>query len=266
MRQYTRSPRYDSDNQSTGGLLPEPATSRQDCMSAAMKRYKYLRRIFKFQQMDFEFALWQMWYLFVSPQKVYRNFHYRKQTKKQFARDDPAFLLLLSAWLTISSIAFAIVLRLGIIQLIKFLVYVVLVDCIGCGIIVATLFWFFGNKYLRRDCNDLQDIEWGYAFDVHLNAFFPQFVMIHIWQLFFYNGIINHEWFISRFIGNSFWLVGICYYVYITFLGYNCLPFLHKTNLILSSVPVLVLFYIISIISGWNVSHTVMEFYHNRVK
>jgi len=45
--------------------------------------------------MDFEFALWQMIYLFIAPQKVYRNFNYRKQTKSQFARDDPAFLVLL---------------------------------------------------------------------------------------------------------------------------------------------------------------------------
>lgn len=28
--------------------------------------------------MDFEFALWQMIYLFIAPQKVYRNFGYRK--------------------------------------------------------------------------------------------------------------------------------------------------------------------------------------------
>lgn len=30
--------------------------------------------------MDFEFALWQMIYLFIAPQKVYRNFGYRKGT------------------------------------------------------------------------------------------------------------------------------------------------------------------------------------------
>lgn len=47
-------------------------------MSAAVKRYRYLRRLFKFQQMDFEFAMWQMMYLFIAPQKVYRNFNYRK--------------------------------------------------------------------------------------------------------------------------------------------------------------------------------------------
>jgi len=48
-------------------------------MTAAAKRYKYLRRLVKFRQMDFEFAFWQMLYLFIAPQKVYRNFHYRKR-------------------------------------------------------------------------------------------------------------------------------------------------------------------------------------------
>jgi len=75
--------------------LPPPANHRRDCLSATTKSYKYLRRLLKFNQMDFEFALWQMVYLFVAPQKVYRNFNYRKQTKSQFARDDPAFLVLL---------------------------------------------------------------------------------------------------------------------------------------------------------------------------
>ncbi|RXG69235.1 Protein unc-50-like protein [Armadillidium vulgare] len=48
-------------------------------MTAAAKRYRYLRRLFKFKQMDFQYAAWQMFYLFVSPQRVYRNFQYRKR-------------------------------------------------------------------------------------------------------------------------------------------------------------------------------------------
>lgn len=59
--------------------LPLPANHQHDCMSAATKRYKYLRRMLKFDQMDFEFATWQMLYLFIAPQKVYKNFHYRKR-------------------------------------------------------------------------------------------------------------------------------------------------------------------------------------------
>ena len=39
-------------------------------MSAAAKRWKYLRRLVHFRQMDFEFAFWQMFYL-VSMRTIY---------------------------------------------------------------------------------------------------------------------------------------------------------------------------------------------------
>lgn len=101
-------------NSRTQSPLPAPVNYRS-CVSATSKTYKYLRRLLKFKQMDFEFALWQMLYLFISPQKVYRNVNYRKrkyflfysflvpvlilcfclETKSQFARDDPAFVVLL---------------------------------------------------------------------------------------------------------------------------------------------------------------------------
>jgi hypothetical protein len=52
---------------------------RHNCMGAATKCYKYLRKLLKFEQMDFEFAIWQMIFLFIAPQKVYRNFQNRKR-------------------------------------------------------------------------------------------------------------------------------------------------------------------------------------------
>jgi len=39
--------------------------------TADAKRYKFLRRFIHFRHMDFEYALWQMLHLFISPQKVY---------------------------------------------------------------------------------------------------------------------------------------------------------------------------------------------------
>jgi len=33
---------------------------------------------------------------------------------------------------------------------------------------------------------------------------------------------INHDAYISCFVGNSLWLVAVGYYIYITFLGYSC--------------------------------------------
>uniref|UniRef100_A0A2K6CKN3 Unc-50 inner nuclear membrane RNA binding protein n=1 Tax=Macaca nemestrina TaxID=9545 RepID=A0A2K6CKN3_MACNE len=107
--------------------------------TAGAKRYKYLRRLFRFRQMDFEFAAWQMLYLFTSPQRVYRNFHYRKQTKDQWARDDPAFLVLLSIWLCVSTIGFGFVLDMGFFETIKLLLWVVFIDCVGVGLLIATL-------------------------------------------------------------------------------------------------------------------------------
>lgn len=33
--------------------------------------------------------------------------------------------------------------------------------------------------------------------------------------------VIKSDWFLGYFVGNTFWLVAISYYIYITFLGYN---------------------------------------------
>ncbi|EDW68205.1 protein unc-50 homolog [Drosophila novamexicana] len=244
--------------------LPPPIGYRKDCLSATSKSYKYLRRLLKFNQMDFEFAFWQMIYLFIAPQKVYRNFNYRKQTKSQFARDDPAFLVLLVICLCVTSLGFAYVLGLSIWQSISFIFYVVFVDCIFAGIIIASFFWVVSNRYLRT--NNLEpDIEWGYAFDVHLNAFFPPLMLLHFIQLFFYNWLISQTWFISRFLGNSFWLMGMGYYVYITFLGYNCIPHLKNTRLILIALPIIFLLYLVVTIIGWNATISFVNFYKYRV-
>ncbi|KAJ6667458.1 hypothetical protein lerEdw1_016579 [Lerista edwardsae] len=206
-----------SQNQGNGTLNSRDAARH----TAGAKRYKYLRRLLHFRQMDFDFALWQMLYLFTSPQRVYRNFHYRKQTKDQWARDDPAFLVLLSIWLCVSTIGFAFVLGLGFVETIKLLLWVVFIDCVGVGLLIATLMWFISNKYLVKHQSRDYDVEWGYAFDVHLNAFYPLLVILHFIQLFFINYVIISNSFIGYFVGNTLWLIAIGYYIYVTFLGYS---------------------------------------------
>lgn len=118
----------------------------------------------------------------------YRNFQYRKQTKNQFARDDPAFLVLLSVWLLVSATGLSLVLHLHMLGFFKFLLWIVFIDCILVGIIVASLFWFITNRYMKRSASANEDVEWGFAFDIHLNAFFPPLLILHVFQLFFYNG------------------------------------------------------------------------------
>ncbi|XP_060805920.1 protein unc-50 homolog [Amyelois transitella] len=244
--------------------LPAPANYQATTASAAVKRYKYLRRLFKFNQMDFEFAAWQMVYLFVAPQKVFRNFNYRKHTKSQFARDDPAFVVLLSVWLFLSSICFALAMSLSWGQVALFVLFVVFVDFIGAGILVSTFFWYISNKYLRRDL-DGPDVEWGYAFDVHINAFFPPLSLLHCFQIILFNNLLIHGGYLSCFVSNTFWLASIIYYLYITFLGYSNLPMLQNARVFLLPLPILVLVYIGTLLAGWNLSLMLMNFYHYRV-
>lgn len=177
--------------------LPEPVPGprgksrksiwKQETASAFKKCTKYMSRLFRVDHMDFEFAAWQMVYLFVAPKKVYRNFQYRKQTKNQFARDDPAFVVLLGLWFLASATGLSLVLRLPFMAFVKFLFWVIFVDCFGIGIVVASAFWLVSNRYMRKKGSG-EDVEWGFCFDIHLNAFFPPLVLLHIFQLFFFNG------------------------------------------------------------------------------
>lgn len=192
-----------SFGRSSAGSLPEPVPSNRgrshhgsfwhQNSSALAKCSRYLSRLFRIDHMDFEFAAWQMVYLFVAPKKVFRNFQYRKQTKNQFARDDPAFLVLLGLWLVVSATGLSLVLGLPFVSFLKFLFWVVFVDCLGVGALVASMFWVVSNRYFRKS-QTADDVEWGYAFDVHLNAFFPPLLLIHVFQLFFYNGNRRCQW------------------------------------------------------------------------
>lgn len=253
---------------SSNGRLPSPLPfGSNDPRTASAKRTKYLRRIFHFHQMDFEFAKWQMIYLLCSPQKVYRNFQYRKQTKDQFARDDPAFLVLLSLWLCASTIGFALYMGMSFpLSYFTFLLWVVFIDCIGVGLVIATLFWFVSNKYLRKPTCVDQDVEWGYAFDVHLNAFFPVLVILHVLQLFI--APLLHSLlptFLGLMLGNLLWAIAFGYYIYITFLGYAALPILKNTQIILYPSLLVVLWYIVLLICNWNMWDSLLYFYKNRV-
>ncbi|KAI7744401.1 hypothetical protein M8C21_014301 [Ambrosia artemisiifolia] len=66
----------------------------------------YLRRIIKWQQMDIEYTFWQMLHLCSSPKVVYQHTKYHKQTKNQWARDDPAFVVVCILLLAVSTLAY----------------------------------------------------------------------------------------------------------------------------------------------------------------
>eukprot|EP00639_Heterosigma_akashiwo_P026820 CAMPEP_0194695722 /NCGR_PEP_ID=MMETSP0295-20121207/22168_1 /TAXON_ID=39354 /ORGANISM="Heterosigma akashiwo, Strain CCMP2393" /LENGTH=182 /DNA_ID=CAMNT_0039587593 /DNA_START=32 /DNA_END=581 /DNA_ORIENTATION=- len=75
---------------------------------------EYLRRIYDFNQMDFEAAFDQfMTLLSRNPAQVYKSSYYRKQTKNQWARDDPAFAVIQILLLIASACAYGVAFSAG---------------------------------------------------------------------------------------------------------------------------------------------------------
>ncbi|KAI8800603.1 protein unc-50 [Cladochytrium replicatum] len=221
----------------------------------------YFRRLSSFPQMDFEFALWQMLYLCISPRRVYRNIYYHKQTKNQWARDDPAFVVILSFFLMVAAVAYGVAYSQGFFGVLRLIAYMIFVDFVVVGLVVATCTWAFGNRFLIQHSlhSTEQSVEWAYAFDVHCNSFFPTFLLTYVLQFFFIPILTQDSW-ICLFFGNTLYLVAGCYYVYITFLGFSALPFLKNTTIFLYPIVVLGILYVISLF-GFNISKTVLDIY-----
>lgn len=123
-------------------------------------------------------------------------------------------------YLPVTSFGFVFLFHLGFFQTVYFILYVVIVDFLLAGVISATIMWLISNRFLREP--NSENIEWGYSFDVHINAQFPPLIILHFVMLMFYKVLFSQEWFVSRLLGNSLWLLATSYYIYITFLGYNC--------------------------------------------
>ncbi|KAJ6905847.1 protein unc-50 [Populus alba x Populus x berolinensis] len=218
-----------------------PTTSRGRASSSSTYRAnsstfpQYLRRIIKWQQMDVEYTFWQMLHLCTSPKVVYQHTKYHKQTKNQWARDDPAFVVICSLLLVVAAMAY-------------------------CAA-------FLTNAYLREEAPNShvveQRVEWLYAFDVHCNSFFPMFVMLYVIHYFLSPLLVAHG-FIPVLLSNLLFMVAASYYHYLNFLGYDVLPFLERTTFFLYPIGAVIVLSPILILSGFNPSRYVMNVYFSQ--
>ncbi len=69
------------------------------------------------------------------------------ETKNQWARDDPAFVVLLSLYLTLSAIAYGLVYKVGVLGMLRLILYMVGVDFLAVGAVVATFNWWVGSYW-----------------------------------------------------------------------------------------------------------------------
>uniref|UniRef100_A0A0E0LY77 UNC-50 family protein n=1 Tax=Oryza punctata TaxID=4537 RepID=A0A0E0LY77_ORYPU len=146
-------------------MLPTTASKGRGAARSSPPLFgPYLRRIVKWQQMDIEYTFWQMVHLCTSPKVVYDPAlipFFIVQTKNQWARDDPAFVVILILFLVFATSAYCAAYGESASHAALTITSVVLVHFLFAGIVLATLCWL-------------------YAFDVHCNSFFPAFVILYV--------------------------------------------------------------------------------------
>lgn len=110
---------------------------------------RYLR-LFKFPQMDFELAVWEMTHLLIAPKKVFRSIYYHKQTKNTYHRGDPSFTYLLAFFMTLTGIAWGVGTAPGVGGVIRLTLIYVFVHLIMLSLVVATLEYFLVSRFLGK--------------------------------------------------------------------------------------------------------------------
>jgi UNC-50 family len=146
----------------------------------------------------------------------------------------------------------------------KGILYAVVVDFALIGVLAASLGWYLANHYLLIEYSGShtteQTVEWLYAFDVHCNSFFPFFILLYVVQ-YFLMLILLRDGFFECLLANSLYALAFSYYFYITFLGYNVLPFLQHTTTFLYPIAAVGVGFTICILTRFNVSVHVLRSY-----
>ncbi|KAF3776778.1 unc-50-like protein [Nymphaea thermarum] len=195
----------------------------------------------QWRQMDIEYTFWQMLHLCTSPKVVYQHTKYHKQTKNQWARDDPAFVVISILLLIVAASAYCSAYDTTVAHAVLTVLSVLMFHFLITGVVLATICWL-------------------YAFDVHCNSFFPMFILLYVIQYFVSPLLVAHG-FIPVLLANLLFMVAFCYYHYLNFLGYDVLPFLDKTTFFLYPIGVIIILSPLMILSGFNPTRYILSFY-----
>jgi len=217
----------------------------------------------KYRQMDFEYTFWFLLQLLKSPRTAYRQTTFNKQTKNQWARDDPAMVVVLSGLVAAAALAYCAALGGGVLGTLWAVLNAVLVDFLLGGMAIATACWFLANRYLRTAGHSHaveQSVEWMYAFDVHCNSFFPMFLVLYVGQ-FFLLPLVLTQGFAAALVANLLYAVGLAYYHYMNFQGYSALPFLERTEVFLFPIGLIAVGLPLCIVTGFNPARFTLGFY-----
>lgn len=175
--------------------------------------------------------------------KVYKFAKYRKKTKNQWARDDPAFALVQVGFLLVSTAAWGVAVLGTRLTLAKFALCF-LNDVLGYwlagGVVLSGVAASIANaKLIEHSVHSVaQTVEWLYAFDIHCNGFFVAFLVTHVAQ-FLLLPILLTDSTVATVVSAALWALALSAYFFITHLGYRALPFLKHTEVYLYPIGVI---------------------------
>lgn len=179
-------------------------------------------------------------------------------------RIDPAFVAIMVAFMSIAALGYTVAFHHSMGGFLKGIMYAVVVDFALIGVLAASLGWYLANHYLLIEHSGghttEQTVEWLYAFDVHCNSFFPFFILLYVIQ-YFIMLILLRDGFLSCFLANSLYSLAFSYYFYITFLGYNILPFLQHTTMFLYPIAGVAIGFVVCTLTRFNISQHVLRSY-----
>lgn len=105
-----------------------------------------------------------------------------------------------------------------------------------------------------------QTVEWMYAFDVQCNSYFPLFLMLHVLQFILCPLLLRNS-FLASVCSCAMYVIALSQYCYLTFLGYNALPFLDKTVVFLYPVAFIFLCLPFLIFAKFNPTKLMLRLY-----
>lgn len=177
---------------------------------------------------------------------------------------DPAFVAIMVYFMAIASLGYTVAFHKSVGGFLKGILYAIVVDFGLVGVLAATLSWYLANQYLLVENvgshTTEQKVEWLYAFDVHCNSFFPFFIVLYVLQYFLLL-VFMREGFVFTLLANASYAIAFSYYFYVTFLGYDILPFLQHTTMFLYPIIGVGAVFVFTCLFKFNICRFVMNSY-----
>jgi len=181
-----------------------------------------------------------------APWKILKDVQSRRSATGKLFRDDPAFHVLLTGLLILSSLLWGLTTG-SIKETVKLIFYVVLVDFLVVGFVLSTIGYVLCNYMLRKkDPSRLAPVEWSYFLDVHSNSFLFVYLYLYVAQLFLLP-IVNHGNWVSVVISDLLYLAAALHYCVISLLGYSVV---WDKDLTIQSVWIGIMFFNVTLFLG----------------